>query len=170
MTTMTTVFSRCTRCPTHALALAASLVAVSAVADPTATLRQCREVKDSMARLACYDAISLSSTAAVGGSTASTLPAGAPAPSPEASFGLPARPAPAAGADALNSAIAGVSNGWGPSTRFTLTNGQIWQIADGSTGVWPLRNPEVRITRGALGSFFMEISGVSQTPRVRRVK
>ena len=44
------------------------------------------------------------------------------------------------------------------------------RIADGSQTAYDVKNPVVRIVRGAFGSFFMEIEGVSHSPKVRRVQ
>lgn len=73
-------------------------------------------------------------------------------------------------AGALESSISGLFEGWQPQSRIRLANGQVWQVTDGSEGVYARRDPKVRISRGTLGSFFMQIDGVSQTPRVRRIE
>jgi hypothetical protein len=102
--------------------------------------------------------------------TAAAVPAAA-AGERTATFGLPA-PAPSrpVEADFVDSRVVGRLEGWTPATRFTLANGQVWEIADGSQAVYDLQDPGVRITRGLFGSFFIRIEGVSQTPRVRRVR
>jgi len=46
----------------------------------------------------------------------------------------------------------------------------VWEVLDTKRVSYELDNPTVRIKRGMLGSFFMEIDGVSATPRVRRVQ
>jgi len=51
-----------------------------------------------------------------------------------------------------------------------MANGQLWEVTDGSQAAYRLSDPKVRISRGISGSFFMEIQGVSQTPRVRRIE
>jgi hypothetical protein len=113
-----------------------------------------------------------------GGLPASTIgSAGSPVPNPvvtpsvdaSASFGLESR-APVAASDVLVSSIVGAFPGWRPNGRIQLANGQIWQVTDGSEAAYDLRDPAVRLTRGFAGTFFIEISGVSQTPRVRRVR
>ena len=70
----------------------------------------------------------------------------------------------------LESRIAGRFEGWDPGTRLKLANGQVWEVLDTKRVSHELDNPTVRIKRGMLGSFFMEIDGVSATPRVRRVQ
>lgn len=155
-------------------------------------LRRCRALTDVMQRVACYDAIALPPAPVAGAAPAPRPASPAPAPSAAtasaapasttavpaavagertATFGLPA-PAPSrpVEADFVDSRIVGRIEGWTPATRFTLANGQVWEIADGSQAVYDLQDPGVRITRGLFGSFFIRIEGVSQTPRVRRVR
>jgi hypothetical protein len=149
-------------------------------------LLRCRAIADSLARITCYDAITLpradaarpavaaaapttaAPRASTGASQASAAQATA-ASDPSGDFGLPERAAVQA-LQFIDSALQGPFDGWAPRTRVQLANGQVWEIADGSTGVYsPAHSPKVRISRGMLGSFFMAIEGVPQTPRVRRV-
>jgi hypothetical protein len=149
-------------------------------------LRRCRALTDVMQRVACYDAIALPPVPVAGAApaprpAAPTVTSSAAAPTAAvvpaaasertATFGLPA-PAPSrpVEADFVDSRVVGRLEGWTPATRFTLANGQVWEIADGSQAVYDLQDPGVRITRGLFGSFFIRIEGVSQTPRVRRVR
>lgn len=123
-----------------------------------APLLHCRSLPGDKERLACYDAI---------------LPDGVPSrpaarSADPASFGLPAAEAPAI--DEIRSRVAGRFEGWEAKTVLQLENGQRWQIADGSHVFYQLDKPGVRIVRSALGGFLMDIDGVSQRPRVRRVK
>jgi hypothetical protein len=147
------------------LALAAC-AAAHAHAATEADLARCRAVADASARLACYDALVPAAVAAP------APPAGATAPLPaltENSFGFENRLAQQ-GPEAVESRILGAFEGWGPNQRIRLENGQLWQIADDSRGVVDKRDPKVRITRGAMGSFLLEIEGRRQAPRVRRVE
>jgi hypothetical protein len=127
-------------------------------------LQRCRALRDAAPRLACYDAIPLTAAPA-----AAARPA---APAPAAVFGFEARPSPTAPPpiEAIESAIDGVFDGWLPRGQLKLANGQVWEVTDGSTTAYNLKNPKVKITRGVSGTFFMAIEGVSQTPRVRRVR
>jgi hypothetical protein len=140
---------------------------LGAVAADDAALQRCRDLRDAATRLACYDAIPLTS-----GPTPSTAPGAAPAAAPAAVFGFEARPAPTAPPpiEAIESAIDGPFDGWLPRGQLKLANGQVWEVTDGSTTAYNLKNPKVKITRGVSGTFFMAIEGVSQTPRVRRVR
>ena len=72
--------------------------------------------------------------------------------------------------DELRSRIPGMFEGWEAKTVLTLENGQAWQIADGSRAYYQLRSPLVRIVRGAVSGYYLEVEGVAQRPRVRRVK
>ena len=66
----------------------------------------------------------------------------------------------------VESRIAGEFRGWEGRTMFTLENGQRWQANSTDAYVTaPMANPAVKITPGALGSFWMTIEGVK--PRVR---
>jgi hypothetical protein len=129
-------------------------------------MQRCREVRDTAARLACYDAIPLSAAPAV------TAPGPTAVPPPAASFGLESRPSPTATpvVVSIESAIDGPFDGWLPRGQLKLANGQVWEVSDGGQAAYDLKSPKVKITRGVSGSFFMAIEGVSQTPRVRRVK
>lgn len=158
-----------------------------------ADLERCRSLAEASERLKCYDMITLPARA-VGGPAAAertaAVSAGASTPGAQAPA-APGRPAaaqvnvpvaastarfglehelPAGAADELRSSIPGPFSGWEPKTRWKLANGQVWQVADGSRAYYRLASPNVRITRGALGSFFMEIDGVSHAVPVRRLE
>jgi hypothetical protein len=155
-------------------------IVASAFADD-ASLQRCRAMKDSTQRLACYDAIPLG---------VAPVPAPAMAPSPSGTAPAPAAAAPAAPASsptllqrfgfesraqpdelpAVESTIPGLFEGWAPRSSFKLANGQVWQVTDETKRTAYLQNPKVKITRGAFGSFFMEIEGIRTSPRVRRVQ
>ncbi len=144
-----------------ALILAALCAAPPLFADNAADLQRCRAIGEAAARLACYDALALPTAPSRG------APPSATAADPAARFGLRE---PAQGVDAVESHIPGRFDGWEARTQIRLANGQVWQINDGSRGVYRLDNPRVRIRKGALGSFFLEIEGQNQSPRVRRVQ
>ena len=69
----------------------------------------------------------------------------------------------------ITSQIVGVFEGWGPRSRITLANGQVWQVEDGSEGVYFLQSPKVTVRRALMGGFQLEIEGARRVPRVRRV-
>lgn len=148
--------------------------------------RDCRAVADNAARLACYDALvdQLSKAAATEAvapeakSVASAVvsqpvPAAQPvaivATQTPAEFGLE-RQAQQAQIESIQSRIVGAFRGWEAKSKITLENGQVWQIADGTRGVYSLESPAVTIERGMLGSFFLKIDGVNRSPKVKRLK
>ena len=139
------------------------LPAVASAAEPT--LQQCRVLPDPAARLACYDALPLPANPA-----AIATPAPAPAPEPPARFGLVRQEAPVVELASIESTIPGHFDGWYPNRRFRLANGQVWQVADGSTRFYDLDNPKVTIRRGMLGAFYLDLSVDNWSIRVRRVE
>lgn len=146
-------------------------------------LLHCRAQADIAARLACYDAISVqpavqragaagnpSAIPALSARTPAAVTADTAPPTPTAAFGLERRRRSDA-VDELSSQITGRFEGWGPGTRFTLANGQVWEVSDGSNGVYNLQSPVVVVVRRAtMGTFMLEIKGAGKAPRVRRVE
>ena len=159
------------------LIVAALLAAGGAAqAAPGDTLATCRAIKDSAARLACYDGLPLAAPApappppAAAQGPAAPAPAGSATAQSEASrFGLPATKGPAP-VETMESRIDGHFEGWYPGSRIQLANGSVWQVTDNSSRFANLDNPRVTVRRGALGSFFLDIDGVNPAPRVRRIQ
>ena len=153
------------------LAVASCGVAPLVHADDAGLLR-CRAVVDAGARLACYDALTVDAAPRPRSPSSSTPPGAAAAAtataSPQTDFGL--QISPGAEIKFIDSHINGRFEGWVPDQQITLTNGQVWRIADGSRAYFDANSPKVRVERGALGSFYMVITGLNQAPRVRRVK
>ena len=165
-----------------------ALVVGNAFADD-AGLQRCRAIKDSAQRLACYDALPVGASppAAIAPGAPAAIAPGAPAAS-AAPSGAPPAAAPAAATPSLlqrfgfesraqpdelpflESYIPGRFEGWRPRSTIKLANGQVWQVIDETSRVTWLENPKVKLARGALGSFFLEIEGVNPAPRVRRVQ
>ncbi len=50
-----------------------------------------------------------------------------------------------------------------------MTNGQVWQVIDGSTGAVNLTDPKVEIRRDFIGGYHLEIEGANVYPRVKQV-
>lgn len=162
-------------------ALVATLCfALPATAQSAAELQRCRDLKDATARLACYDAIPLAPVAPTT-APAKRADAAATAPAPATAAARTA-PAPAEfgferrveqqreSVKAIESRITGKVEGWEANTRFTLDNGQVWQVSDGSRAFGNVTNPKVKISRGTFGTFFLEIEGINAAPRVQRVR
>lgn len=149
------------------------LVSGAALADDTA-MRACRTLTDSAARLGCYDRIELSAAAAVAVAVPAAAAPAAPVLTPQQAFGLaPAALAVQAPAkiDSIESTIVGTFAGWGPNTRFTLANGQVWRVADGSEATLaPTLNQKVVIKRNFIGTIFLQVEGTNSSPKVRRVE
>jgi hypothetical protein len=128
-------------------------------------LTRCRSIADSAARLTCYDAIVITPPHS---STASSTKAAPAQPTPE-QFGLQPKANPNE-INSIESTFAGKFEGWGPGSRITLANGQVWQVADDSSAFCNCDNKKVLIRRGALGAFYLEIEGTNRSPKVRRLK
>jgi hypothetical protein len=149
-----------------------------AIADDAAILR-CRTVTESVARLACYDALVI--TPAVNNSRTDAATGKVVAPAVAAStstlqaqkssqFGLEEKAAKKDELDAIDSHIVGSFEGWRAGSNIRLANGQVWQVTDDSSRAHYIDNPKVRIRRGALGAFYLEIQGTNHSPRVKRVQ
>lgn len=141
---------------------------VSTVMADAAAIARCRTIIAAQERLACYDEIRLP----LPGAAVPQRAAPASVAEPNATFGFESRQVPLAvdTVDTVASSVDGHFDGWVPRRQVRLANGQVWEISDGSTAAYDLRDPGVRISRGVSGTFFMAIQGVAQTPRVRRVK
>ena len=155
------------------------LVSGLAIADDAAFLR-CRSIADGPARLACYDALAVPVAGTVAASANNSLGKATSQPSPSVQspsaqqkpeqFGLEAKVSSNTQLDAIESHIPGSFEGWSAKSNIKLANGQVWQISDDSSRAHYIDNPKVRIRRGALGSFYLEIQGTNISPRVRRVQ
>jgi len=171
--------------------LALLAISASALADDRALLH-CRTIADTAGRVACYDAIPVAPAAKPGAAVATaatttaapTAAATAPATQPpaaapqvpaantEAGFGLDTiAKNRSADLKSIESTVVGTIEGWGPTTQFKLANGQVWRVVDGSSEWFMERtNPQVVLTRNAIGTIFFEVDGAKQPPRVRRVQ
>jgi hypothetical protein len=135
---------------------------------------------DAGVRLACYDALVVTPAGAApaksdikaGGTAApqAAVAQAAPPPTAQQQFGFEAKLANKDQPDAIESEIPGRFEGWNARSSIRLANGQVWQIADDSSRGHYIDNPKVRIRRGALGAFYLEIQGTNHSPRVRRVQ
>ena len=152
------------------------LISGAAIADDAALLR-CRTISDATARLGCYDALVV--TADSSGAAKATVGASSVAQSSSTQqtpkqtpnqFGLEEKIASKSEIDAIVSSIPGSFEGWRAKSNIRLANGQVWQISDDSSRTHYIDNPTVKIRRGALGSFYLEIQGTNISPRVKRVQ
>ena len=134
------------------------LASGAALADDAAVLK-CRTLSDTAQRLACYDAMPIGAAQPVAARSA------------EQNFGMP-RTEKAPEPEQIESTIVGDFDGWSGNTKFTLANGQVWRINDGSEAVLPRQhNPAIRIKRGLLGAaMYFQVVGHNSTARVRRLQ
>lgn len=71
----------------------------------------------------------------------------------------------------LETKLANDFTGWERNTVFTLENGQRWRVQDGTSYVGStVRAPKAKIVPGVLGSFWLEIEGVSTRVKVKQVE
>ena len=147
------------------------------------SLQQCRDMADATSRLACYDALPIlpnaikikpTSDVATRPIANQTKPdeSGAPATTGTLianQFGLEDRLAKNA-ETTISSQIVGNFEGWGPHSRITLANGQLWQVSDDSSRSVYIKSLKVTIRRGAFGAFYLELDGTNYSPRVKRVQ
>jgi hypothetical protein len=118
-----------------------------------ALVLRCRALPDIAARLACYEALPV-------------------APPADQRFG--ARRLEKKVDDepsALRSTVRGHLDGWRYGTQLTLANGQVWRVVDDVDAVLPdLVDPAVRIERGALGAYYLQLEASNSAARVVRIK
>lgn len=157
------------------LALPLLLAANAAFADDAAILH-CRSLTEAGARLACYDAIPLARAGAAFASAPASAPVparmSAATPTPEQGFGMETvQKAEPETPKFIESTIPGVLSGWGPTTQFTLANGQVWRVVDEShADLTPMHDARVKVVRNFFGTTFLEIEGTNNSPKVRRVR
>ena len=156
------------------------LVGASLVQASDAELLRCRQISDASQRLRCYDALPVAGAAAPAAVAAPARPA---SPAPVLAAAAPAAP-PTLAADnfglegrgigtrveAIETSIVGNFDEWGPNYRFNLANGQVWQVVDGSIGFRASSDSRVKIRRGMLGTFYLELVGTNRSPKVQRVQ
>lgn len=134
----------------------------------------CVAVDADTQRLACYDAVFGRHT---------TVPADATTPQPPAAaattaahdFGAEQLPRSATdkpqAPETIQAHIKGNFEGWAPKTRFTLDNGQIWQVADDrSVYSRPTMNPRVTLEKGMFGAYYLSIDGLNARAKVKRIR
>ncbi|MCS0627821.1 hypothetical protein NX786_00470 [Telluria mixta] len=141
-----------------ALPLLLLLASGAACAVDDAVVLRCRALSDPAARFACYEAMPVT-------------PSG-PAPSAEQRFGMKRLEKKVDDEPgAIRSTVRGRLDGWRNGTQLTLANGQVWRVVDDIDAVLPdLVDPAVRIERGALGAYYLQLEANNSAARVVRVK
>ena len=153
------------------LSLTAGLLSSAWASPAAADWQRCRQVSEAAARLACYDKLTDLAAAQAAATVATVAPAvPAPVKTPTERFGLEQKAAQEGAADTITSVLPGDFEGWDPKTKFTLANGQVWQVTDGSSVYWPAKSPKVTIRRGMLGAFYLEVEGLNSTAKVKRLQ
>jgi hypothetical protein len=130
----------------------------AACAVDDALVLRCRALPDAASRLACYEALPVAH--------------GASAPSAEQRFGMKRLEKKVDDEPgAIRSTVRGHLDGWRYGTQLTLANGQVWRVVDDVDAVLPdLADPQVRIERGALGAYYLQLEANNSAARVVRVK
>lgn len=130
----------------------------AACAVDDAIVLRCRALSDPAARLACYEAMPVAHAA--------------PAQSAEQRFGIQRLEKKVDDEpQAIRSTVRGHLDGWRYGTQILLANGQVWRVVDDVEAVLPdLADPPVRIERGALGAYFLQLEANNSAARVVRVK
>jgi len=73
--------------------------------------------------------------------------------------------------DLVVSQINGSFKGWDGETVFHLANGQVWQQTDGSALVArTMESPEVQISRGVFGVWYLKVDGYNKQTKVKRIR
>ena len=139
---------------TTTLPLLLLFAAGAAGAVDDAVVLRCRALPDPAARFACYEAMPV-----------------VVAP-PEQRFGgkrleqkVDDEP------QAIRSTVRGHLDGWRYGTEIALANGQVWRVVDDDEAVLPdLADPPVRVERGALGAYYLQLETNHSAARVVRIK
>ncbi|MCG6116766.1 MAG: hypothetical protein MEQ07_01020 [Aquimonas sp.] len=75
------------------------------------------------------------------------------------------------GGDRVESRIRGSFRGWSGKTQFPLENGQVWEQSEPSVLAGAnLESPQVTITKGVFGAWFLRVEGYNARVRVRRIQ
>lgn len=148
------------------------LASGAATAADDAAVLKCRALPDGAQRLACYDAMPVGAAplAAALPLPAAPVAAAAPAQTTEQTFGIETLAKKTAALDAIESTVVGEFSGWTQGTLITLANGQVWRVIDGDAVLPSMRDPRVRISRGAFSAIYLQVVGENNLARVRRVK
>jgi hypothetical protein len=158
----------------------AALFALTTVADAQdPQMAKCAGITGTLQRLACYDAAARASGVVAPQRTAPVAPL-APVYAPP----VPAAPAPSGmGAERLPATVARQSSrvmvagvaaiAFDPYHRFTITldNGQVWRQVPGDETI--MRDPHparVRLTRGLLNSYDLQVIGLHASYKVARLQ
>ena len=174
-------------------ALLIFLSAAMVVAFAEQPVEECAELEDDLARLACYDDwFSSRQVAEKVLADDDALPATKPDvlpssvsdrhmdsanssqlknnhPSEEDSFGFESELL-GRGLDSVVSIAQGQFDYWENGLRVRLANEQLWQVIDHRPLLHNAHDPEVTIHKGIMGSFYLQIEGISTRLKVKRIR
>jgi hypothetical protein len=147
-----------------------------------AQLSACLQISGVLQRLACYDRVAhavapVSAPRIASRSMTSIAPAPPLAAPPVGATGLGSERLPQLASSSprvpqqMIAGVAGVSYDGRGRFTMTLDNGQVWRQLEGDTALLKgTRFPAVRISRGVLGSYDLNIVGRNATYRVSRLQ
>ncbi len=73
--------------------------------------------------------------------------------------------------DPIESRLSGEFTGFGKGRQFTLDNGQVWEQTDDARVAGVRKQaPDIRITPGLMGVWYMQVDGINTRAKVRRTK
>jgi hypothetical protein len=148
---------------------------VCEAADSVADMAACRAIADPAARLACFDHAAATPSGGAGTATAATAaaaPASEPPPAPlltpQQQFGLPERAVVAqevaagtrsADANKVDATVTKVVTAADRRQVYTFDNGQVWRQLTHSGDILAKAGDAATISRGLLGSYWLQIKG-----------
>lgn len=73
--------------------------------------------------------------------------------------------------DPIVSNLVGPFNGWSGKQQFELQNGMVWRMTDSSTfSIATVDSPQVTISPGILGAWYLRVDGYNRRVRVERIR
>lgn len=156
----------------YALLLALPLLSMATTAAATDSgLARCAQIADAGERLVCYDALAGRTPGIAVGAAGSAEAAPVPA---AARFGAEQLPGVQASEETppeqIRTRLIGRFTGWEAGTVFRLENGQAWRCVGCRPVFFAADSPQVTISRGVLGGYWLAVDGLNTRARVRRVE
>ncbi|MEE4244976.1 MAG: hypothetical protein V2I33_06180 [Kangiellaceae bacterium] len=149
------------------LAMLSSIAFLSFASQANDTSK-CQAIKEADKRLSCYDTL-FPPTVAIDAKKIDLSKKTDEAKKRNTDiFGLEGRIAQVT-PDKITSIAVGNFKEWKKKMKITLKNGQVWKVTSGKL-YHRAKNPKVTLSKGALGSHFLSIEGVTKRLKVKRVK
>jgi len=130
----------------------AILLAAAASAAGETDLQRCAEIPDDKLRLSCFDALASGRRSV-----------------PEELFGRPAGRIAPSTPEALDSRITALERTPRGRAVLHLANGQVWRLQESDHIQLRGEQLPVRIRKGMLGAFYLQVGGKGRSYRVQRV-